>query len=74
MITPDTPPSVTVNAVRVSVGEQDAAVSLPGLTPGFVGIYQIKATVSREVTPNDQAPVTITVAGQTSTGPPITVR
>jgi uncharacterized protein (TIGR03437 family) len=74
MVTPDSPSSATVNAVSVSIGGRDAPVSFAGLLPGFVGVYQISVSVPQGVTAGDQVPTTVTAAGQTSAGLPITVR
>ncbi len=41
--------SKTTFTTSVSIGSKDAAVSFSGLTPGFVGLYQINLTVPSNV-------------------------
>jgi uncharacterized protein (TIGR03437 family) len=60
------PPSSTSNNVQLSIGGLNAPVSFAGLTPGYVGLYQINSVVPADVTVGNSVPVTITVAGQTS--------
>lgn len=55
----------TVNSVGVSMGGQTAQVSFSGLTPGFVGLYQVNAVVPN-VASGNAVPVVLTVASQTS--------
>jgi len=71
---PITPLSNAVNPVTVSVGGASADVSFKGLTPGFVGLYQINATIPQGVTPGNQVPVVVTAAGQPSLPVTIAVR
>lgn len=62
---PASPLSVVANA-RVSVGGQPAVVDFAGLTPGFVGLYQINFRVPTGVltfTPQD---VVVTVGSKSS--------
>jgi uncharacterized protein (TIGR03437 family) len=56
----------TVNPVTATIGGVAADVLFAGLTPGFVGLYQINMTVPNGVTPGDQVPLLLTVAGITS--------
>jgi uncharacterized protein (TIGR03437 family) len=57
---------VTVNKVTVQIGGADAQVLFSGLTAGFAGLYQINAVVPPTAATGNAVPVTITVAGQTS--------
>jgi uncharacterized protein (TIGR03437 family) len=66
--------SYAINPVAVTVGGVPAAVLFAGLTPGYVGLYQINATVPRGVTAGDQVPVVVTAAGQSSTVVTVAVR
>jgi uncharacterized protein (TIGR03437 family) len=66
---PSSPLSKTVNPVTVTIGGKQAAVQFSGLTPGWAGLYQINAVVPSGVTPGDQVPVVLSMAGQTS--PPV---
>ena len=68
---PATSLSRTVNDVTVTIGGQDAPVAFAGLSPGFVGLYQINATVPSGITPGNDVPVVVMVAGQKST--PVTI-
>ena len=49
----------------------NAQVLFAGLTPGFTGLYQVNVIVPGGVTPADNVPVVISVAGQTSL--PVTI-
>ncbi|HLG95996.1 MAG TPA: hypothetical protein VKX49_06770 [Bryobacteraceae bacterium] len=57
--------SSATNPVQVSIGNQTAPVLFAGLTPGFVGLYQVNATVPADVS-GSAVPIAISVAGQTS--------
>jgi uncharacterized protein (TIGR03437 family) len=74
MVTPNAPPSSTVNPVTVMIGGQSAIPQFAGLTPGFNGLYQVNAVVPEGDAPGDNAPVTITVAGQISVVVGLSVR
>jgi uncharacterized protein (TIGR03437 family) len=64
--TPGAAPSNTANTVQADIGGQSASVLFAGLTPGFVGLYQVNAVVPNGVAVGDAVPVALTVAGQTS--------
>jgi uncharacterized protein (TIGR03437 family) len=66
--------SNAVNPVVVSVGGQNAQVAFAGLAPGFVGLYQINAYVPNGVPSGNAVPVSISIAGQTSTPATISVQ
>jgi adhesin/invasin len=68
---PASPLAVTVGATTVMIGGQPAPVSFSGLSPGFVGLYQIDAVVPAGVTPGNQVPLVVSVGGQTS--PAVTI-
>jgi uncharacterized protein (TIGR03437 family) len=65
------PLSKTVATPTVTIGAQQAQVTFSGLAPGFVGFYQIDAIVPSGVTPGNQVPVVVSIAGET--GPPATI-
>lgn len=67
---PSAPPATTVNQVKVTIGGLAAGVQFSGLTPGFVGVYQVNAVVPAAAA-GDHVPVVITAAGQQS--PPVTI-
>ena len=68
---PSSPPATTTNQPTVTVGGVPAVVQFSGLAPGFVGLYQVNAVVPNGVTPGNQVPVVISIAGQTS--PAVTI-
>jgi uncharacterized protein (TIGR03437 family) len=68
---PSAPLANTVAKPTVKIGGQSAVVSFSGLAPGFVGLYQIDAIVPGGVTPGNQVPVVVSIAGETS--PPVTI-
>jgi len=59
--------------VSVTIGGLPASVLFAGLTPGYVGLYQVNAVVPA-VTPGSQVPVVVTAAGQQSKPVTIVVR
>jgi uncharacterized protein (TIGR03437 family) len=71
---PASPLAVTVGATTVMIGGQPAPVSFSGLSPGFVGLYQIDAVVPAGVTPGNQVPLVVSVGGQTSPAVTIAVK
>ena len=68
---PSSPLSYTVATPTVSVAGKNAPVSFSGLAPGFVSLYQINATVPSGISPGNQVPVVLSIAGETS--PPVTI-
>lgn len=62
------PVSSTIAKVTLTIGGVPAPVAFAGLAGGFAGLYQVNAQVPAGVTPGDQVPVTISVAGQNSIG------
>ena len=68
---PSSPPANTVVTPIVTIGGMNAKVTFSGLSPGFVGLYQIDAIVPSGITPGNQVPVVLSIAGQT--GPPSTI-
>lgn len=52
--------------VTVTVGGAEAQVLFAGLTPEFVGLYQINIIVPFGVVPGDEVPVVVTQGGVTS--------
>jgi uncharacterized protein (TIGR03437 family) len=59
--------SMTVNPVTVTFGGQQAVVDFAGLAPGFAGLYQVNARVPSGLTPANDVPLQLAVAGQQST-------
>ena len=60
------PLSYTTASTSVTIGGQQARVLFAGLTPGFVGLYQVNSVVPDGVAAGNQVPVTVSVAGQNS--------
>jgi uncharacterized protein (TIGR03437 family) len=71
---PSKPLANTVAKATVTIGGKTAAVSFAGLSPGFAGLYQIDATVPSAVTPGNEVPVIVSIAGQTSPTTTIAVK
>jgi uncharacterized protein (TIGR03437 family) len=65
------PLSYTVATPTVTIGGKNAPVSFSGLSPGFVGLYQIDAMVPSGITPSSQVPVVVSISGEI--GPPVTI-
>lgn len=68
---PSSPLSYTVATPTVSIGGKTVAPSFSGLSPGFVGLYQINVAVPSGIASSNQVPVMLTIAGETS--PPATI-
>ena len=52
--------------VRVTIGGQSATVLFAGLSPGFVGLYQVSVQFPTGVTPGNAIPVIVTTANLNS--------
>jgi len=72
--TPGSPLSPTREAATVRIGGQAVEVLFAGLTPGFVGLYQINLRVLPGVPAGAQTPMIITVSGQSSAATPLVTR
>jgi uncharacterized protein (TIGR03437 family) len=57
--------SQTTTPPVVTIGGQTAQVLFSGLSPGFVGLYQVNVTVPAGLSAGNQ-PITIAIGGQTS--------
>ena len=64
----------SVEPTRVTIEGIDAPVFFSGLTPGFVGLYQVNAFVPEGLTQNDAASVVLQVGGARSPAAAIAVR
>ena len=53
------------------IGDRPAQVTFAGLSPGSAGLYQVNAIVSQGISPGNEAPVVLMVAGRVS--PPVTM-
>jgi uncharacterized protein (TIGR03437 family) len=65
------PPANTLVIPAVTIGGTAAHVTFSGLSPGLVSLYQIDAVVPSGITPGNQVPVVVSVAGQA--GPAVTI-
>jgi uncharacterized protein (TIGR03437 family) len=63
---PASPLSSVPVPVTVTIGGATANSFFAGLTPGFAGLYQINVTVPSGIAAGSQVPVTIAVAGKSS--------
>jgi uncharacterized protein (TIGR03437 family) len=52
-----------VTPVTVTIGGQAAAVQYAGLTPGFVGLYQVNVQIPSGITPGSSGPLVISQDG-----------
>jgi trimeric autotransporter adhesin len=68
---PSMPPANTVAHATVTIGGQAATVTFSGLSPGFAGLYQIDAVVPTGITPANDVPVIVSIAGEIS--PTVTI-
>ena len=57
------PLSSTTVTPQLSIGGVPAGVTFAGLSPGFVGLYQVNAQVPAGVAPGDAVPVVLTIGG-----------
>lgn len=64
---PSNPLATTTTTPVVTIGGQAAQVTFSGLTPGFVGLYQVNVVVPASIGTGNQ-PITIAIGGQTSPG------
>lgn len=56
----------TQTTPKVWIGGQQAAVSFSGLSPQFVGVYQVNVNLQNALTPGQQLPLRIEIEGVTS--------
>jgi uncharacterized protein (TIGR03437 family) len=56
----------TATPATVRIGGMNAPVVFSGLSPEFVGVFQINATVPAGVTPGNQVPLVIEIGGRVS--------
>jgi uncharacterized protein (TIGR03437 family) len=65
---PSSPLAQVAAPVNVTIGEQTVQPSFAGLSPGYVGLYQLNLTMPSGVTPGNQVPVIVSVGGKSSSG------
>lgn len=74
VVSPGPPLLANAPGVTVNIGGRDAQVLFAGLTPGFVGLYQINVIMPSGVPAGSAVPLTVTVAGRTSPAVNLPVR
>jgi uncharacterized protein (TIGR03437 family) len=65
-ISPANPLAQTSADVMVSFGATSVKAPFAGLTPGFIGLYQVNVVIPPDAPLDDKVPVKFTVAGQDS--------
>lgn len=63
-----------VNTVTLTIGGQNVPVTFAGLVPGFPGVYEVTATVPSGLSTGTNIPLTLSVAGQTSSAVNVSVQ
>jgi len=74
MAAPSSPLATAKTAVTVSIGGIQVPAAFAGLSPGFVGLYQVNIQVPSGVQPGDAVPLVITQAGVNSNTVTVAVR
>jgi uncharacterized protein (TIGR03437 family) len=60
---PSAPPAMTLIKPTVSIGGGDATVLFSGLSPGFVGLYQVNIQIPPTAPSGNAVPVILTIGG-----------
>ena len=63
---PSSPLASAAGTVTVTIGGQPVNPFFSGLTPGFVGLYQVNVVVPSGITPGAQVPVSLSVGAKSS--------
>jgi uncharacterized protein (TIGR03437 family) len=63
VVAPSSPLALTTTQPTVTVGEINAPVSFSGLSPGFVGLYQINVQIPQNAPTGNAVNVQITIGG-----------
>jgi len=58
--------SPTIDPVTVTIGASPTTAQFAGLTPGFVGLYQVNVRVPDDVQNGASVPVSISISGRES--------
>jgi uncharacterized protein (TIGR03437 family) len=74
MAAPSSPLATVKTAVTVSIGGIQVPAAFAGLSPGFVGLYQVNVQVPSGVQPGDAVALVITQAGVNSNTVTVAVR
>lgn len=73
-LAPSFPLSVIVTPLNVAVGGRPAEVLFAGLSPGFVGLYQVNVRIPAGVSPGTAVELVIQQGGATSNKPTLAIR
>jgi uncharacterized protein (TIGR03437 family) len=71
---PSSPLAKVVTPVTVAIGGQPGAVQFAGLTPGYVGLYQVNVQIPGGITPGPSVPLVISQDGVPSNTVTLAVR
>ena len=71
---PASPLARVLTPVTVTIGGQAAAVQYAGLTPGYVGLYQVNVQIPGGVTPGSSVPLVLSQNGVPSNAVTLAVR
>jgi uncharacterized protein (TIGR03437 family) len=71
---PANPPATVNTPVQVTIGGQTVTPQFAGLTPNFVGLYQVNVAIPTGVTPGSAVPVAIVQNGVSSNAAPTVVK
>jgi uncharacterized protein (TIGR03437 family) len=71
---PGGPLASTVATPTVTIGGMPTTATFSGLSPGFVGLYQVNVQVLAGVAPGNAVPVVITIGGASSNTATIAVQ
>ena len=74
MAAPSSPLATVKTAVTVSIGGIQVTPTFAGLSPGYVGLYQVNVQVPSGVEPGDAVPLVITQGGVNSNTVTVAVR
>jgi uncharacterized protein (TIGR03437 family) len=71
---PSDPPAKVTTTVSVTIGGRPAIVHFAGLTPGFVGLYQVNVEIPAGVTPGASVPLVVSQGGVASNAVTLGIR
>jgi uncharacterized protein (TIGR03437 family) len=71
---PASPAAMVTTPVQVTIGGQTVTPQFAGLTPNYVGLYQVNVAIPASVTPGSAVPVAIVQNGVSSVPAPTVVK
>ncbi len=63
---PSDPPATTLEPATVTIGNVPAGVEFSGLTPGFVGLYQVNVRLAGGTPADSRTSLVLSIGGQTA--------